>query len=324
VGGISVESIAEAAEAIDPVFRDTPQYVSEPLSDVLGATIVLKVETLNPIRSFKGRGTDYLLHRIEAPAAGLVCASAGNFGQGLAFAGRKRGCPVTVFAAVNASPLKVERMRALGAEVVLDGEDFAAAKQAARERAAAGGALFIEDGKLPQIAEGAGTIALELCRMGEPLDAVFVPLGDGSLIGGVGTWMRRASPSTRVIGVVAEGAPAMAQSWRAGHVVATASVATIADGIAVRDPIPEAFENMRAAVDDVVAVTDAEMVDGMRLLLDHAGLAVEPAGAAGLAAVARTGDGVAGRRVAVIVTGGNVSAEQVGALLQPLRSRSAR
>jgi len=311
VGRISLEAIAEASELIDPVFRDTPQFVSEPLSELLGATVVLKVETLNPIRSFKGRGTDYLLHRIEPPPAGLVCASAGNFGQGLAYACRKRGVRVTVFAAENATSLKVQRMRALGAEVVLRGKDFDAAKEHARAHAAATNAMFVEDGQVAAIAEGAGTIALELCRMAEPLDVVLVPLGDGALVSGIGAWMKRAMPSVRVVGVVASGAPAMQLSWRAGRVVTTESMSTIADGIAVRAPVPEALEDMKGTVDDVVAVDDDEIRAAMRLLFSHAGLAAEAAGAAGLAAVKHT----PGMRAAVIVTGGNLSDEQMRALL---------
>jgi threonine dehydratase len=299
---LSVEHISEASAVIDPVFRDTPQFVSEPLSELIGTTVVLKVETINPIRSFKGRGTDYLLHRIQPPPAGLVCASAGNFGQGLAYSGRRRGCPVTVFAAVNATPLKVERMRALGAEVILRGDDFDAAKEFARQRAAETGALFVEDGSLEPIAEGAGTIGLELCRLEQPLDAVLVPLGDGALATGVGTWMRAASPSTRIVGVVAEGAPAMEMSWRAGRAVESASISTIADGIAVRVPIAEAVEDMKDTVDEVVAVSDPDIARAMRLLFVREGLAVEPAGAAGLAALRE----MPGARVAVIVTGGNL------------------
>jgi len=313
---VSVENIAEAAEIIDPVFRDTPQFVSEPLSELFGATVVLKVETVNPIRSFKGRGTDYLLHRIEVPDAGLVCASAGNFGQGLAYAGRKHGHRVVVFAAENATPLKVERMRRLGAEVVLAGHDFDAAKDFARKRAEETGATFIEDGAEPPIAEGAGTIAVELCRMEESLDAIYVALGDGALIGGVGAWMRRAAPATRVIGVVAEGAPAMQLSWRAGRVVETESTSTIADGIAVRAPIAESFADMKGVVDDVVAVSEAGIVEAMRMLFAHAGLVTEAAGAAGLAALHGAGDAIKGKRVAVIVTGGNLGGDQRRLLLE--------
>lgn len=304
---VSIERIAEAAEVIDPVFLHSPQYECEPLSAHLGVGTVLKVECLNPIRSFKGRGTDYLMHRIEVRSRGLVCASAGNFGQGMAYAARKRGHRVTVFAAVNASAIKVERMRAFGAEVVLEGEDFDAAKNAARAHSEKMGALFVEDGALAPIAEGAGTIAVELTAMDDPIDATLVPLGDGALVTGIGLWMRRASPTTRIIAVVAEGAPAMELSWRAAKLVSTESIATIADGIAVRVPVASAVEDVRSVVDDVMHVSDAEMIEGMRALFNHAGLVVEPAGAAGIAAVKKLADELSGRRVGVIVTGSNIS-----------------
>jgi threonine dehydratase len=308
---ISIDRIREAAEVIDPVFKDTPQFVCEPLSERLGVTVVLKVECVNPIRSFKGRGTDYLLHRVGRQPAGLVCASAGNFGQGMAYAARKRGDPLTVYAAVSANPLKVERMRALGATVVLEGDDFDAAKEAGQRFAASVGALYVEDGLAPEIAEGAGTIALELDRMQVPLDEVLVPLGDASLVNGIGTWVKHFSRATRVIAVVAAGAPAMELSWRAGKVVRTESIDTIADGIAVRVPIPEALATMRSAVDDVMLVTDQELLAAMRLLLVDAGLVVEPAGAAGLAAVMKRRTELTGKRVAVPLSGGNVTEEQI-------------
>jgi len=304
---VSIERIAEAAEVIDPVFLHSPQYLSRSLSEKLDVWTILKVECVNPIRSFKGRGTEYLLHRIEAPATGFVCASAGNFGQGMAYAARKRGHRITVFAATNASQMKVARMRALGAEVVLAGEDFDAAKEAARVHADATGAMFVEDGSLAPIAEGAGTIALELTSMGMPLDAVIVPLGDGALVTGIGAWIRHGDPRTRIIGVVAEGAPAMELSWHAGAAVATERVDTIADGIAVRVPVPSAVEDVRHAVDDVMHVSDVEIIDGMRALFQEEGLVVEPAGAAGLAAVKKLADELSGWRVAVIVTGSNIS-----------------
>jgi threonine dehydratase len=308
---ISVERIALAHAIIDPAFLNSPQFLSEPLSRRLGLDVVLKVETLNPIRSFKGRGTDYLLERLGPRERGYVCASAGNFGQGMAYAARKRHQPVIVFAALNASPLKVERMRALGAEVVLAGEDFDGAKVHARGRAESTGAMFVEDGKLAPIAEGAGTIALELTAMQQRFDAVLVPLGDGALVNGIGAWMRDRSPGTRVIGVVADGAPAMDLSWRAHKVVSTESISTIADGIAVREPVAEALREMETTVDDVVRVSDDQIIDSMRLLLEDAGLVTEPAGAAGLAAAAKLRDELEGRRVGVIVTGGNISADEL-------------
>jgi threonine dehydratase len=308
---ISIDRILEAADAIDPVFKNSPQYICEPLSDHLGVTTVLKVECLNPIRSFKGRGTDYLLHRLGPQPAGLVCASAGNFGQGMAYATRKRGAGMTVFAAETANPLKIERMRALGAEVVLEGADFDAAKAAATEFAQQSGALYVEDGLMPEIAEGAGTIALELGRMQGPLDAVFVPLGNGSLVNGIGTWVKHSSPATKVIAVCAAGAPSMELSWRAGKPISTETTSTIADGISVRVPIPEALLAMRTTVDDVMLVNDDEILAAMRMLFLDAGLVAEPAGAAGVAAVAKRRSDFAGGRVAVPICGGNLTDEQI-------------
>jgi threonine dehydratase len=308
---ISVDRIAEAADAIDPVFVETPQYVSEPLSRRFGVTIVLKVETVNPIRSFKGRGADYLLHRVESQRAGFVCASAGNFGQGMAYAARKRRMRLTVFAAVTANSLKVDRMRALGANVILEGQDFDEAKDGALRHANETGAFYIEDGLLGPIAEGAGTIAAELGRMDDPLDACIVPLGNGSLINGMGLWLKRFSPSTRVIAVCPTGAPAMFMSWRARKPMSTQAINTIADGIAVRVPVPEALEIMHSVVDDVMLVSDPEIVEAMRWLHRDEGLVVEPAGAAGIAAAAKLRDKLAGKRVAVPLTGGNVTAEQL-------------
>ena len=307
---ITYEGIREAAKVVDPVFRDSPQYVSEPLSERLGMQVILKVESVNPIRSFKGRGADYLLHKLPPSPGGFVCASAGNFGQGMAYAARKRGLSMTVFAARSANPMKVERMRALGARVELEGDDFEAAKDAAMHHAHQHSAFYVEDGLLGAIGEGAGTMAVELTRMDKPLDAIFVPLGNGSLVNGIGTWLRRESPSTRVIAICPVGAPSMEISWREHKPLETKKVETIADGIAVRVPVPEALEIMHHTVDEVTLITDDEMVAAMKWLHADAGLVIEPSGAAGLAAMAARKAELKGRRVATILTGGNLTAEQ--------------
>jgi threonine dehydratase len=308
---LSLGRIEEAARCIDPVFLGSPQYEAEALGDDLGLRQVCKVETANPIRSFKGRGTDYLLHRLGGEAERLVCASAGNFGQGLAYAARKRNVPLTVFAARSASPAKVESMRRLGAEVRLEGEDFDEAKAAARSLAESKGWRFVEDGREVEVAEGAGTIALELCRWPEPFDALLVPLGNGALLSGVGTWMKAHAPSTAVIGVCAEGAPAMALSLREGITRTTEKVDTIADGIAVRVPVEEALSDLSGIVDDVLLVDDESMVEAMRLLFWKMGLVVEPAGAAGLAALLAHRERFAGTLVATPLCGSNLTGQQV-------------
>jgi threonine dehydratase len=311
MGSISIERIREAADLIDPVFLNSPQFICEPLSEQLGVTTVLKVECVNPIRSFKGRGTDYLLHRLGRQPAGLVCASAGNFGQGMAYAARKRGERLTVFAATTANPHKVDRMRALGATVVLEGADFDEAKESAERFAADTGTMYVEDGLLAPISEGAGTVALELCRLERQLDAVFVPLGNGALVNGMGTWMKRYSPSTRVIAVCPAGAPAMELSWRTGHATSTPTMSTIADGIAVRVPVAAALAEMRITVDEVMLVTDEEIVGAMKMLFAATAIVVEPAGAAGLAALAKRKDELAGTHVATPLTGGNMTSDQI-------------
>lgn len=318
-GRIRLDRIAAAAETIDPAFLHTPQFVSDALSERLGMRMLCKVETLNPIRSFKGRGADALLRHLEADGdAGteLVCASAGNFGQGLAFAGRRRGRSVRVFAAEGANPFKVERMRQLGARVHLAGRDFDAAKDAARAYVAGQpGAMFVEDGREPAVTEGAGTIAVELDRWPEPLDAVLIPLGNGSLLAGMGAWLRAHRPETRIVGVCASAAPAMALSLDAGRPVVTESADSIADGIAVRVPVPEALADLRGVVDEVLQVDESAIVDAVRLVFHTLGVVVEPAGVVGIAAAAVHGARFAGQRVATPLAGGNLTEQQARAWL---------
>lgn len=304
---LSAARVAHAATVIDPVFLGSPQFVADALAARLGLRLVVKVETLNPIRSFKGRGAEYFVQTLERPGP-LACASAGNFGQALAWAARRRGLPLTVFAATRANPLKLERMRALGADVRLAGDDFDAAKEAGRAWADAHGVPFIEDGREPAISEGAGTIALELDRLDLPLDAVLVPLGNGALVNGIGTWLRAHRPATRVVAVSAAGAPAMARSFAEGRIVTLPAIDTIADGIGVRVPIPEAVDDMRDVVDEVVLVDDAAILAAMRLAHETLDLVLEPAGAAGLAAATAHGARWRDRTVATVLCGGNVAA----------------
>ena len=307
---ISLANIEDAAGVIDPVFLSSPQFDCAPLSSRLGVTTILKVESVNPIRSFKGRGAEYLLHRLGKDARPIVCATAGNFGQAMAYACRKRGVRITVYAPHTASPLKLARMRELGAKIELEVGDFDQAKDAARRHAQRTGDLFIEDGLIGAIAEGAGTIARELTTGADAFDAVFVPLGNGSLVNGIGTWLKHRSPHTRVIAVCAADSPSMAISFQSGKATDAPSN-TIADGIAVRVPIPEAVAAMPSTVDEVMLVTDEDMVEWMRHLHTDAGLVIEPSGAAGLAAIAKRRGQDKFARVAAILTGGNLTEQQI-------------
>lgn len=307
--GVSTEGIEAAWAAIPPEFRDTPQFIPEGLGRELGARLTVKVECLNPIRSFKARGACWFTARRgpEAKRAGAawVTGSAGNFGQGLAWAARRAGIPLTVFSSTAANPAKVAAMRSLGAEVVLRGEDFDAAKEEARAFAEEGNAVFVEDGREPEITEGAGTIALELSRSAA-FDHLLVPVGNGALIGGMGRWFRQTLPETRVVGVVAAGAPVMRRAFETGDPApAPTPPRTAADGIAVRVPVPEAVPLMREVVDEVVEVSDEALVAAVRLLHRALGLVVEPAGAAGVAALLDHRDRFRGLSAATPLCGGN-------------------
>lgn len=308
---LSLENIERASREIDPVFRGAPQFEADILGEALGVRIVTKVETINPIRSFKGRGTDFFMRTMTPRPPRVVCASAGNFGQGLAYAARVHGVVCEVLAAVNANPLKVERMRALGARVRLAGADFDEAKDEARAFAEREGALFVEDGREPAIAEGAGSIGTELAAWPEPFAALVIPLGNGALLGGIATWFRSVARDTRIVGVAASGAPAMERSWRSGTVVQTERADTIADGIAVRVPVPEALDALRDAVDDIVLVDEQAIVRAMQIVWQAMGLVIEPAGAAGVAALVQHRDRFPSGLMGTVLCGANVTRAQM-------------
>jgi len=211
---------------------------------------------------------------------------------------------VEVFVPTDVNPGKLTRMKSLGASVIVTGADFEEAKDSAREKARREpGCVFLEDGADAAISEGAGTIGMELLH-NQAIDVIVLPVGDGALISGVGTWVKHKSPQTKIIGVCAAGSPAMLESWRAGKAVGSGRTNTIADGIAVSAPIARSVERMRTVVDDMVLVDDAQMIEAIRLAASSLGILLEPAGAAGLAAI-RAHD-IQGDRVATVLTGGNV------------------
>jgi threonine dehydratase len=306
---LSLERIAQAAAVIDPVFLDSPQFRVESLEPRLGCRLVVKVETLNPIRSFKGRGAELMVASLDG-RPNLTCTTAGNFGQGMAFAARKRAMPLTIFTGVRANPFKIDRMRALGADVRLV-EDFDAADRAAERFAADTGATKVTDGRDAAISEGAGTIGLEMLRWPEPFDTMLIPVGDGALLAGVATWVKAHQPAARLIGVCASGAPAMERSWRAGRALDLERTETIADGIAVRKPFPEPLADLMGLADDFLLVDDETLVSTLRLAHEELGIVLEPSGAAGLAAVVTYRERFSGQLVGTVLTGGNITPQQM-------------
>ena len=299
-------NVLAASPRIDPLFLDSPILGNAALDAELGCELLAKDETRNPIGSFKGRGTELFAATALRADEAVVCASAGNFGQGLARAAAKRGHACMVFVGANANPLKLEAMRRFGADVRSGGADFDAAKQAARTHAKVHGLRFVEDGAEAAIAEGAGTIGLELAASAH-FDTLIVPLGNGALLAGVGIALRHVAPVVRIVAVVATNAPAMKLSLEGGRAVATGSADTIADGIAVREPIAHVLPDLRRCCDEVVAVSEQQIVDAMRLLHRRLGRAFEPAGVVGVAAILAARERHAGRRVATILCGANVA-----------------
>lgn len=307
---LKFSSILEAARIIDPVFLHTPQYVSESLSAVLGARIVVKVETANPVRCFKGRGAEYFVSRLARGGA-LITASAGNLGQAMAYACRKRDITLTVYAGLSANAYKLARIRAFGAEVVQFGRDFDEAKTEARRVAVERNIRMVEDSLDVETGEGAGTIGLELAAFPEKLDAVLLALGNGALACGTGCYLKHASSATRIVAVQAAGAPAMTESFLQKRLVRHDTMSTIADGIGIRLPIAECVEDMRNTIDDALLVRDETILTAMRLAHQHLGLVLEPSGAATLAAIMENRERFAGQTVAVVLCGGNLTPEQM-------------
>ena len=238
----------------------------------------------------------------------MVCVSAGNFGQGVAYAARALGMPAVVFCSTRANRAKVARMRALGATVIEAGEDFDDARGESERYAAANHATLLVDGEDPRISTGAATLALELTDAATagvlPMPvAASVPVGNGALLNGVGSWLRDAAPGCRIVGVQAEAAAAMTLSWRAGRPIDTPTAATYADGIASRIAIPEAVALLPGRVDEMRTVSEDALHAAQAELTEELGITVEGAAAASWAGL------LAGERpdgpTLVIVTGSN-------------------
>ncbi|MDQ0585289.1 threonine ammonia-lyase [Streptomyces rishiriensis] len=317
-----MDRIRAARRVIDPVCLATPLFRSGGLEQGLGCAVSVKLETANPVRSFKARGAEVVASGLaEHGRRALVCASAGNLGQALAWSGRARGIDVTVVASRSAPAAKLERIRALGAGLeVVDG-DFEAARERAAALALSDGVRLVEDSLDIETCEGAATIGLELVDAAVPFDAVLIALGGGALATGVGHVVKTLVPAVEVICVQPLGAPAMTRSWRRRSVVTTDSTDTIADGVAGRYPIPAVLDDLLLVADDAVLVEEASIVAGMRMLLDAAGLVVEPSAALGVAAILEDRDRFAGRHVVTIVCGSNVDPDAyrrwVGAVPAP-------
>lgn len=299
--------IRAARRIIDPVFLDTPLYRCEALEPDLGCAVTIKLETANPVRSFKARGAEVVASLLaDNGSTAVVCASGGNLGQALAWSGRARGLDVTVVASRFAPAVKLDRMRALGARLELVDGDHEMARARAAAIARHEGIRLLEDSLDIETCEGAATIGLELVDAASSFDAVLIALGGGALATGVGHVLKAFAPEVEVICIQPAGAGAMTLSWRQRSVVNTDSTDTIADAVVGRCPIPAVLNDLLLVADDAVLVQEASIMAGMRVLLEGAGLVVEPSAALGVAAVLEDRGRFAGRHIVTIVCGSNV------------------
>jgi threonine dehydratase len=307
----SLPELEAAASLVHESFPGTPQYAWPLLAARSGTEVWAKHENHTPTGAFKLRGGLIYVERLrrERPnVRGIISATRGNHGQSLAWAGRRYGVPVTVVVPHGNSVEKNAAMQAFGAHLVEHGDDFEMAREHAAELAVSEGLEFAPS-FAPDLVKGVATYSLELFRNTPPLDALYVPIGLGSGICGAIRTRDLLGLSTEVVGVQSTGAPAYARSFAEGRVVAMNRADTRADGVAVRQPDAEAFDIIRAGAARIVTVTDEEIASAIRVYWTDTHNLVEGAGAAPLAALLQERARMAGKRVGVVISGGNIDLE---------------
>ena len=307
VYGLTLDQLDDAAKLVHEFVPPTPQHRWPLIDEALGTETWLKHENHTSLGAFKIRGGIVYMHRLmerEKPSA-LVTATRGNHGQAIGAAARRHGVPLTIVVPHGNSHEKNEAMRAQGATLLEVGDDFQESFEHATALAEEHGwhqvANFHRD-----LLEGVASYPLELFRAVPDLDVVYVPIGLGSGICATVAARDALDLTTRVVGVVSAGAPAYARSWEAGEPVSVPVTTKLADGMACRTPVPEALEIIRSTVDHLVEVDDEQVAAAMSLLFTATHNVAEGAGAAALAAAMHERDTLAGQRVGVMVTGGNV------------------
>lgn len=308
---VTLDDIQQAMLVVREHLAPTP-LVSHPLlNERVGCEVLVKLENTQSIGSFKIRGGLNLLANMSMQdrARGLVTATRGNHGQSIAYAARMHGARCTIFVPRGNSPDKNAAMAALGAHVVEVGHDFDAAMIAANEYAARHGSRLVHPARDLDLVAGVGTIALEMLEQAEgKLDAVFVPVGGGSIAAGMAVVMKGLSPATKVFGVSAENAPAMHHAWHTGEHLPFAAIDTLADGLAVRVPVDVTLGILRPLLAGMLLVSEREIQDAIRAYAETVHQMAEGAAAAALAAAIRHGREFKGKRVGVVLTGGNIDA----------------
>lgn len=315
---VGMQDVLAAREVIARHLAPTPLVSNPVLSETLGCTAHVKLENSQAIGSFKIRGGLALLARMSEQdrKAGLVTATRGNHGQSLAQAARLYGVPCTVFVPEGNNPDKNAAMRSLGAHLVVSGHDFDAAWEAAESFASETGATCVHPAREPALIAGVATAAMEMLEQAEtPLDAVFVPVGGGSIAAGTALVVKALSPATQVIGVQAENAPAFHHAWHTGEDRPFVTTESLADGLAVRVPVDFTLSFIRPLVDDMLLVSEAEICAAIRTYASTIHQMAEGAAAAPLAGAMQLRERFAGGHVGLMLTGGNISPDTLARVI---------
>ena len=307
----TTENIEKAAEVLSEILEPTPFQKNNNLSDIYNAEVYLKREDLQIVRSYKIRGAYNKIRSIEPDILkyGIVCASAGNHAQGVAFSCNKLQIMGSIFMPTTTPKQKIEQVRMFGKEyidIVLTGDTFDAANSAAIEFAQKSGRTFIPPFDDPKVMEGQGTIGREILKQTtEKLDYIFVPIGGGGLASGLGAYIKAMSPETKVIGVEPGGAPCMKTAIEKGEVVALDKIDKFVDGAAVQKAGALTYEVCKEVLDDIVIVPEGAVCTTIIQMYNKSAIVVEPAGALSSAALRFYADKIKGKKVACIVSGSN-------------------
>jgi threonine dehydratase len=308
--------VLDARRMIAPYLEPTPLRRYPLLDEALGAELFLKHENHLATGAFKVRGGINLVARLDAAtrAAGVCAASTGNHGQSVAYAARLFGIPATIFVPVGANPVKVASMRSLGAEVVEHGADFDEARERCAEVAARRGARYVHSGDEPLLIAGVATATLEILEREPDIEVIVVPVGGGSGAAGACVAAKAIRPGIEVIGVQSEAAPAAYRAWRERKLVED-EMHTFAEGLQTRVAFAVPQRILARHLDDFVLVSDDDLRSATLRLLEVTRNLIEPAGAAPFAAATKLRDRFAGRKVALVCSGGNINPRQLRELL---------
>jgi len=312
----TLTDVLDAARQIEPYLQPTPLRRYPALDRLVGAEVYVKHENFNPTGAFKVRGGVNLVSRLDGDERrrGVIAASTGNHGQSVAHAARLFDVSAIICAPAQANPVKVEAMQDLGAEVILEGERFDDARSNAERLAKEHGYRYIHSGDEPLLIAGVGTHTLEVLGELPRVEVIIVPVGGGSGAAGACIAAKGVDPKIEVIGVQSAESPAANQAWRTGD-LKPMSNGTRAEGLATAVPFELPQRIMRRLLDDFVLVSDDDIETATRLMIEKTRTLVEAAGAAPLAAALQLKSRLAGRRVVLICSGGNISPSQLKALL---------